>query len=366
MGIRSKFLGLIAVIGMILATVSLLGYYNGQKYLTQSIAQKMDTIVSFEAERVDNWLLRKAQNVVTVAGTLGHLDAATGARREMLSYMESDKDLLNFYNGTQAGLFVQWGESEVPPGFDPRSRGWYKQAAATGDIVFTDAYVDLLTGKQVVTAALAYKNAAGQVQGVVGEDIALDVLKQQVERIKLDGAGAGFILDQAGTIVAHEDAAQVGKKLGELAQFKAAAQEIMAKDNGVFAYDENGEAMLLAYARVAHTGWVVGMELPTSVVYGELGSMRRDYAVLTLVGIAIMLALCLWFSGKITRQVLALTAHADELARGNLALGRLDIRSRDEIGKLGAAFNAMSENLRNLIRQMTASSAQVTMTMWKG
>ena len=238
------------MIGVILTAVSLIGYYNGQKYLTQSIEQEMDAIVDFKADEVDGWLLRKAQNVVTVANTLEHLDAATGARREMLSAMEGDMDLLNLYNGTQEGRFVQWVQSEVPAGFDPRTRGWYKEAVAKDAVTFTDAYVDVITGKQVVSAAMAYKNALGQVQGVVGADIALDVLKQQVEQI--------------------------------------------------------------------------------------------------------------WFSGKITQPVLALTAHADELARGNLGLRRLETGSRDEIGRLGAAFSAMSENLRNLIRQMAASSEHVT------
>jgi serine phosphatase RsbU (regulator of sigma subunit) len=73
---------------------------------------------------------------------------------------------------------------------------------------------------------------------------------------------------------------------------------------------------------------------------------------LALVGLALIGIMPL--SNRMTRNLATLTRGADRLARGDLST-RVDVRSRDEIGRLADSFNRMSrelsENQRRLIEQ---------------
>lgn len=359
MRIKMKFILLTVVIGLILVAVSVMGYYNAQKQLTKSIEQEIAAVIGAKALEINSWLELKAKTAVTIADTMAYIDPATARSRVILGSMENDADLQDFYNGTEDGAFIKWGKAATPAGYDPRMRDWYKAAKAKNAMVFTDAYVDIATNRQVVTVAVPYKNAAGQVQGVLGLDIALDILNKQVEKIKLGDHGQGFILDTTGAVIAHADAKEIGKNIKEVSVYKEHLQEMITNNQGAFGYELNGEKILFAYAKVPSTGWIIGLELSESVVYSELGSLRMSYFFTTLFGILIMVGFSLKFALSITKPISFLTACADKIANGNLQVEKINVQSKDEISRLAEAFNIMGDNLRKLIRKVSATSEQL-------
>jgi len=48
-----------------------------------------------------------------------------------------------------------------------------------------------------------------------------------------------------------------------------------------------------------------------------------------------------------------------EIANGHIAIKQVEITSQDEVGQLGTAFNTMSTNLWNLVRQVSQSAGLV-------
>jgi two-component system, NtrC family, sensor histidine kinase KinB len=79
----------------------------------------------------------------------------------------------------------------------------------------------------------------------------------------------------------------------------------------------------------------------------ELTSGRARLAMHTLtgLGVACALAVTLLFGRMVLRPVQALTRSVQEIERGNLDLA-VPVRSRDELGRLAEAFNAMAAQLR--------------------
>ncbi|MCK7517987.1 MAG: cache domain-containing protein [Ignavibacteriales bacterium] len=55
--------------------------------------------------------------------------------------------------------------------FSPTSRGWYKAAAESGEIGWTDIYVDFVTKGLVITPYAPVKDDDGTVRGVLGADV---------------------------------------------------------------------------------------------------------------------------------------------------------------------------------------------------
>ena len=91
--------------------------------------------------------------------------------------------------------------------------------------------------------------------------------------------------------------------------------------------------------------------------------MKVLYAILTVLGIGLMGFMCRKISNDITVPVSALEEHAQQLAKGDLRVEDIPVRTSDEIGNLTGAFNTMSHNLRELIKQITQqlfSSTRIT------
>jgi methyl-accepting chemotaxis protein len=358
MGIKQKFFLLAGIIGAVLAIVSAIGYYTAQDHLTASIEQGMAATVDFKATEIDGWLDSKAQVAVASAKILHNLDDTTGSMREMMGSMDGDSEIDELTNGNENGLFMTWKSGNVTT-VDPRARGWYKDAKAAGKLIFTDAYQGASNNKVVVSAAVPYNDKTGAFRGAICEDISLGVLTQQVAAIQYKGEGSGIIIEKTGKILASSGANETFKDIQTNAELKDHFQEMLKNNMGSFKVEQNGVPAVFAYSKVKSTGWIVGMIIPESVIYSELNSLKITYIVLTAIGIILLVFLSLKFSGTITKSIINLTKHADELAKGNLRVKDLTIDSNDEIGHLVNAFNIMSKNVRNLIAKMATTSEQV-------
>lgn len=93
----------------------------------------------------------------------------------------------------------------------------------------------------------------------------------------------------------------------------------------------------------------------------EAQSAQTRTLIMALIGAAILTSvLVAYFIGRsIARPVSQMTAAITEIARGNLATEPVKIRNRDEIGDMAKAYNAMTEDLRNIIMRARDTSVQV-------
>ena len=78
----------------------------------------------------------------------------------------------------------------------------------------------------------------------------------------------------------------------------------------------------------------------------------------TIIGFTLAIFLGLFLSSKIVNPVKKVVEQANKIADGDLDVS-LDIGSKDEIGLLAGAFTKMSENLNNVLLNISLSSEQV-------
>ena len=360
MGIRQKFFILAGAIGMVIAVVSAIGYYTAYKHLTSSIEEGMLAAVSTQSEAVDGWLQAKSQVAVSAARLLHAVDEPVGKNRAMMSLMNGDQEIADLTNGDESGLFMGWTSGDATGKIDPKVRPWYKDAKTAGKLIFTEAYKSATGDKQlVVSAAMPYNDKQGNFRGAICEDISLGVLRDRIPQIKYHGVGEGIIIEKTGKILASFDEKQSFMDIQENPVLKDKFQEMVKAGQGQFKIQRNGETQIFAYTTIRTTGWILGIAVPEAVVYAELQAMKITYIALTLLSIALMVFGSLRFSQTITKPLINLKEHADEMAKGNLRAEDLPVHSSDEIGSLTQAFNVMSRNLRELISKMAATSEHV-------
>lgn len=82
-----------------------------------------------------------------------------------------------------------------------------------------------------------------------------------------------------------------------------------------------------------------------------LQDTRRLLTYATLFGLGVTVALGVFLAGTITGPIREVTRKAEEMAKGNYRQ-KVDIKSDDEIGRLGRSFNTLTQELAHTIGQM--------------
>ena len=86
--------------------------------------------------------------------------------------------------------------------FDPRHRPWYSLAQESGQPIWTPIYVFAASSVLGITAATPFVTADGSQQGVLGIDLTLEQLSQQLQEFRVHDWGQLFIVESDGLLVA--------------------------------------------------------------------------------------------------------------------------------------------------------------------
>ena len=358
--LKQKFFVLAGLSGLLMATVSMVSYINANNTLEKSVEQQLTSVVDAQAKQLDGWLQQNASVATSVANLMTSLngDRMVMERGDMLSLADGNKDILEVGVGMENGFFQGRQAGNKTGILDPRTRDWYKNGKNAEKTVFTEAYVDKFTSKLVTSAVSPFKNN-GSFAGTIFVDIALDTLDEEATKIQYEGHGTGYIIEKSGKVLASTSGIEKLADMKKIPGIGAQSNVILSKERGFFEIpDENGN-MVFAYQSVPSTGWVVAISVPSDYVYAPVNRLRLIFGVITLVGLALMIAMCLKFSLTITSPVTMLERRARELSGGNLCFDEIPIHSNDEIGSLATEFNTMAHNLRTLIKKMASTSEQV-------
>lgn len=91
----------------------------------------------------------------------------------------------------------------------------------------------------------------------------------------------------------------------------------------------------------------------------NFANTKRILIILPFVAVLISLAVGFLVARLVSNQLKSMLVNVQELAAGNLRISDLNVKSKDEAGKLGVAFNTMTANLRELVKQVSLASEQV-------
>jgi PAS domain S-box-containing protein len=161
--------------------------------------------------------------------------------------------------------------------------------------------------------------------------------------------------DVIGRLVGGGAVVEIGNQTGDVwtdLSKAVAAPPVDIKRNGVAEYRAaDGQRRLGASALIRGTPWAVWVEFPRSVVVAPARIFLTRMLIVGLCFVAAAAVLAGTISARITTPLHALTHAAEAIAAGK-ALERVAIKRRDEIGRLGAAFNTMAAQVHGVQREL--------------
>lgn len=256
------------------------------------------------------------------------------------AFQVSNSSVKLTYIGTKEGKIITYPEIHVE--VDPRTRDWYKDAQKTDKVVWTNPYVDLSSGENVITGAKAvYKN--NQFIGVVGADLDLSVLNSIISKNKFSETGVSYIVNNSTQkIIMHNNKNSLSKSID-----KEILNRISSKKNGSsIVLDKNNSKKVLIYNYISALDSTLITEIDYNEVAAITNSIKKTIILFGIFSTIILIILSCFLASFISKPIKKITRAAQQIADGDFNVS-LDVRSRDEIGQLAKAFNYTINRLVN-------------------
>lgn len=234
--------------------------------------------------------------------------------------------------------------------FDITGRIWYQLLEQNpGVSILTPAYEDASTGNLVVTAAVPYNNAAGEMIGVVGIDLSLDSLMEYFSQIQIGENGYITVYDSAQNIIYHPDSTVLMSNLKDI-QYSDNMKQLLENNQSseVIKYQRNGTTYYGGTSFIELYHWTVLACLPGSEYMQQIMMIFAILAIGFLLCIVITSLICLFRTRALVKPLQLIGQVAQEFAKGNLS-SDIERQTNDEIGDLEEVFAHTQSGLKEII-----------------
>ncbi len=233
---------------------------------------------------------------------------------------------------------------------DPRRWKWYQQALLVpGGVYISTPSVAAATGQFVLSLGRTLQRN-GQTLGVLGADVGMGEILNQLKQIELPGNGLAFFIDKQGIVLGHPDSAYLDKKVTTLypALDQATLAALVANSGTRHLLDGDGKRLYAA--PIGHADQVLVMVLDEAVLaaplYRQLWTGLAAFGVILIISLTAIGLLCTW----LLRPLSVVSGGLQLIADGNGDLTqRIPEASNDELGSLARHFNQFVGSLHTLI-----------------
>ena len=111
--------------------------------------------------------------------------------------------------------------------------------------------------------------------------------------------------------------------------------------------------------KLSNQTWLLAAGQDQRVFLAPVAEQTRNDTIVILIIVALVAIAAVWISQSISNPIVHLTAVAEQVATGNIAI-QAKIETRDEIGTLANSFNIMTIQLRELIASLEQRVADRT------
>ena len=187
--------------------------------------------------------------------------------------------------------------------------------------------------------------AGGAGGGTTVAEVNLKFVWEVVSRIQIGKAGLAYVVNSAGTLIAHPDISLVLQKtdLSRLVQVAG-----LARDDGEgtpISHDLRGKEVLTAHARMPTLNWTVFVELPLVEAFAPLYASILRTGLLLLAGLVLSVMVSVYLARRMVTPIRALQEGAEQIRAGRLDQ-RIEVHTGDELEALAERFNNMAAQLK--------------------
>ena len=270
---------------------------------------------------------------------------------------------------------------------------WFTECVKNDKGYWSDTYYDDAGAKEILTTySLPIHDSQGRVIGVMGTDISLSWLQEQMKEMEDKNLhyslltnndtiadyqreiflSHSFIIQQDGTYIVHHDKNRIlNDNFYKYVESTAdTLDDIIARDiknnergfvvdakGHIAQIDFEGRDYYVFYAPIEHVGWITVITVPTLAI-DLVGYLVGGILVFVMIiGIIAAILVCHFIVRNATKPLKRLAQSTEEIAQGNFHVELPTIRKHDEIRLLRDSFENMQQSLARYVDELKATTA---------
>ncbi len=307
---------------------------------------------------IDGNLLGKSETLEAIAMSWADNMPEGEALQDAVSHLGGRPGVKSFYIGKPDGSYAT--SQSLPAGYDPRTRGWYKSAAASDKVEISPVYRTVSDQSNVVTLSRAVRKN-GELVGVIAMDLSVDQITEFLKGVKVGETGSLFVLGPNSEYIYHKKFTLEDPPLNEMdgGKYKDLAARFTSDEAQSFEAEFQGVEKFYRSEPIGTTGWHIVIEMPRSEAFAA--ATRMSYAILgiSLAALALLGGITYYFLTGMISPIEILSESMGFISKGDLT-HKLPASERvDEIGVLQNSSSAMLATLRKMVEGTSKAAEQV-------
>lgn len=344
-----KFITRFYLIGIaVTLTISLGMFFEYQvfKNIVNSEVQK-NIILSrdYISSEVQGRLVRRSQTILNAKSFVQNDSDEDHILTHLKLLMESNPSFASIYYGSSENKMINASGWIPPVDFDLTKRPWFVKAKETGDLIYTDAFLNASKDHLIVTIAAPLYDEKHNLIGVVAGDILLDSIIEMVNNQIIDNGGYSFLVDGNYDILAHpklnSDATLELKNISEISNELLQIMNNEKKSMKTVTLDSVDG--YIAFEEIPGTSWKIASFIPIKeYLTTELQLLYTFF--FAIVSMALIMLVSVLFQRKYLIKPMAyFDRDIKKIAQGNDLSFRLPIMKSDVFSSLRTTINMSLE-----------------------
>lgn len=322
---------------------------------TLQVTKQASKSLDYKIEGVGNQLSLLANNINFTEFYQNEMNATYGFFL-LDGTLKTNSDYANVYFASSKKDMILAPKADLPEGYDPTERDWYKGAEEkNGDVYYSPPYEDAITKDLVITISRAVLDKNGEIVGVAAIDLNMANFSKSINEIKIGDKGYLVIIGEDGKFITHPDEKQIGS---DLATTLTLWEDIEKNKEGYSEYELNNVDKFSAFMTNEKTGWKFVSALEKSEITDGADQVRNIAWILTAI-FGVLSAIAAYILGKrIAGNILKVKGALETAAQGDFS-ARVSVNTKDEFKELEQSFNDTMDQLSTSFEKIGVSSKTV-------
>lgn len=231
---------------------------------------------------------------------------------------------------------------------DFSTRSWYQLVSEKQETIATEAYATLNSDTLMITVASPVF-ADGKMVGVVGIDLNMDHLNQQLSALKVGESGYITLYDSSNQIIFHPDSSLINTSAEDANYSSNMLDAILNKtDIKAILYTRNGTEYYGSTNVIDSLGYTVLGVMPVTEFTAQTSAIVRVLIIGMIFCGIILAVVCVFIALSTTKPLKRLNVDVGQLADGELDV-TVDTRGRDEVAEVGMNVARIVHRLKEYI-----------------
>lgn len=245
----------------------------------------------------------------------------------------------------------------------------YVKKAFAGEMGVSDLLISRVTNELVLMYAVPIEQNGQVVGALIGRRDG-NTLSDITNDISFGENGYGYMINTAGTMVAHSDIERVNNEYNPIEEAKkdkshqsvaTLFNKIITEKEGISNYTFDGKDLYAGYAPIENTNWFLVMTADEKEILASVGSMQKEMILYSIGVLIVGIVISYMIGHSMAKPIIETVNHAEKIAHLDISqdVSEAYLKKKDEIGTLSVALQNITVNLRDVMNEINQSSEQV-------